>query len=196
MSIQSPQDLLAYELHAIQDAEQQAIGAMQRITEQAEDDQVVALIEQRLEQGKFVLQEVERGLKKLDGGMTAPQNAAARGLIQDTEKLMKEAETPELKQAVAIAGLQKLEHYCIAAWGTVKALASETGEEQLAKAMRRAVDEGYEWDRELSELAEGEVNPAALDAAEMNDADEEEGASKKRGGAKAQSSGSSKRKPH
>lgn len=193
MPIQSPQELLAYELQAIQDAEQQATGAMQRITEEAEDDQVVALIEQRLQQGKFVLQEVERSLRKFDGKMKTAQNIAARALIQETEKLMKEAETPELKQAIAIAGLQKLEHYCIAAWGTVKALASETGEEQLVKAMRRAVEEGYQWDRELSELAEGDVNPAALDAAEMSEEDGQETTGKKRSsGGKAKSQGSRK----
>ena len=65
-------------------------------------------------------------------------------------------------EAVTIAGLQKLEHYCIAAWGTVKSMAQECGEQQLAKAMERALEEGYEWDREMTRLAEQGINREAL----------------------------------
>lgn len=46
--------------------------------------------------------------------------------------------------------------------GTVKAQAKEIGEEELARAMQQAVEEGYRLDREMTELAEGGVNPEAL----------------------------------
>jgi ferritin-like metal-binding protein YciE len=62
-----------------------------------------------------------------------------------------------------IAGAQKLEHYGIAAWGTVKAMAGEAGEQELAQVMERAVKEGYEWDQKMTELADGRINPAALE---------------------------------
>jgi ferritin-like metal-binding protein YciE len=76
---------------------------------------------------------------------------------------LKEIQDPEMKQAAVIAGAQKLEHYCIAAWGTVKAMASECGEKELAQSMERALKEGYEWDQKMTELAESRINPAALE---------------------------------
>jgi ferritin-like metal-binding protein YciE len=162
MPIRTPQELLSYELQTIQDAEEQASQALQQISKVAKNDQLQKMVEQRLKQGERILQDVQKGLDKLDGKSRRTQNAAARGLIQESERLLKEVETPEAKQAVMIAGLQKLEHYCIAAWGTVKAMAGQTGEQDLAQAMQRAVEEGYEWDREMTELAEGRINPAAL----------------------------------
>ena len=163
MPIQSPQELLTYELQTICDAEEQAAQALQQIEKSAEDRQMKGMIDRRLKQGKQVLQDVKAGLNKLDGSSSrSAQNAAARGLIQECERLAKEVRTPEMKQAVTIDGLQKLEHYCIAAWGTVKAMARECGEQELAQSMERAIKEGYQWDKDMTQLAEDRINPEAL----------------------------------
>lgn len=163
MPIQSPQELLSYELQTIFDAEEQAAQALQQFEQSADDRQIKGMIDRRLKQGKQVLQDVQKGLNRLDGSSTrSAQNAAARGLIQECERLAKEVRTPEMKQAVTIDGLQKLEHYCIAAWGTAKAMARECGEQDLAQSMERAIKEGYQWDKEMTQLAEGRINPEAL----------------------------------
>jgi ferritin-like metal-binding protein YciE len=88
-------------------------------------------------------------------------------LIEQAERVVQLARTPELKQVALIAGVQKLEHYSIAAWGTVRSLANEVGQQDLARAMQRALDEGYALDRELSNLAEGRVNPTAVEQADL-----------------------------
>lgn len=163
MPIQSAQDLLVHELHDIQDAEQQAGKVLQKMSDQAEDEELKQMLQRRIEEGKGILEAVEQSLKQLNG-KSRGENAAARALIKSAEELASDAQTPEMKRAVMIAGAQKLEHYCIAAWGTVKALAGELGAEDLAKAMERAVEEGYQWDEEMSDLAESRVNPEALEA--------------------------------
>ena len=89
--------------------------------------------------------------------------------------MAKEVRTPEMKEAVTIAGLQKLEHYCIASWGTVKAMASETGEQELAQAMERAIKEGYQWDEEMTQLAEGRINPKAVGQSAQGKSNESQG---------------------
>lgn len=164
MPIQSARDLLVHELQDIHGAERQASKALQQMSRQAEDDEIKQMLERRMKEGERILQEVEKGLQQLDAKPRGAQNAAARSLIEKAEELVKEAQTPEMKRAVMIAGTQKLEHYCIAAWGTVKALARELGAQDLAQAMERAVEEGYRWDEEMSDLAESRVNPEALEA--------------------------------
>jgi ferritin-like metal-binding protein YciE len=161
MPIQSPKDLLLYQLQAIQDSEQQASQALQHLMTQAtENTKLRPMVERRLQQGERILQEVQKGLEKLGGQAPGFQSAAVRGLIQEAEMLLKEAQTPEMKQAVVIGGLRKLEHYCIGLWDSVKTLARQAGEQDLAQAMERAVKEGYEWDRELAGLAEGQISSA------------------------------------
>jgi ferritin-like metal-binding protein YciE len=164
MTIASAQELLAHELQDIRDAEIQASKALQQMSREAEDNEVKGLLERRMEEGERVLDAVEQGLETVNGGSKGRSNAAARALIEETQKLLQEVQTPEMKQAAMIAGAQKLEHYCIAAWGTVKALASECGQNELAREMERAVEEGYRWDEEMSDLAESRINPEAIEA--------------------------------
>jgi ferritin-like metal-binding protein YciE len=167
MKIQSPVELLVHELSAIRDAETQASQALQRQLPMVETDELRQFLELRLEQGKRLLQEVTQSVERLGGSPKGEQNAAARGLIEESQKLVEMAQTPELKQVVMIAGVQKLEHYCIAAWGTVKAIANELGQQELVHTMQNAVDEGYRLDRELSDLAESWVNPTAIEEADQ-----------------------------
>ncbi len=59
-----------------------------------------------------------------------------------------------------LASIQKIEHYCIAAWGTAKSLANAQGEKTVVELMEQALNEGKRYDEEMTELAEREVNPA------------------------------------
>ncbi len=164
MPIQSPQELLAHKLQKIQDAETQASQAIQQMRQQVQDDQLQQLLDRRMQQGQTILQDIQSAMQRLGGQAQGNDtNTAARGLIEEAQKLVKEVQTPEMKQAVIIAGAQGLQHYCIAAWGTVKALAREMGEQELVQAMERAVEEGYRWDEEMSQIAESRANPEALE---------------------------------
>ncbi|RAI43791.1 ferritin-like domain-containing protein [Rhodoplanes roseus] len=171
--IQSPEELLSHQLFSIRDAESQASKAIERYLEHIETDDLRELLALRLAQGKTIVQNVEKGMKQIAVKPRSKQNAAARGLIEQTEALLGEVESIDMKEAAVIAGVQELEHYCIAVWGTVRALAGEVGEDDLAGAMQRAVEEGYALDEQLSAIAEGEINPSAM--AEESEDDEEFG---------------------
>jgi ferritin-like metal-binding protein YciE len=164
MSINQPEDLLIHELKAIQNAETEAAEALKSLSQQVESDGLRKLLGERLRQGEMVLRETEKALERLgDEGKASTVNSAARGIIRDSEVLLNQISSPELKQAALIGGVQKLEHYCIAAWGTVKAIAAEAGEQELTDAMQKALDEGYRWDQELTKLAEARINPEGFE---------------------------------
>ena len=165
--IHTPQDLLVYALQEIQDAEAQSLQAVQNQLRLIENEELGKLLERRLEQGGRLLRDVSQALQALGGQGRGDPNTAARGLIEQAERVVELAQTPELKQVSLIAGVQKLEHYCIAAWGTVRSLANEVGQQDLARGMQRALDDGYALDRELSNLAEGRVNPTAIEQADL-----------------------------
>lgn len=123
------------------------------------------LIDRRLSEGQEVLQGIQQALPRRDGqGVGDPQNHAARGIIQEGRTLLSEIDDPTLKEAIAIGSIQSLEHYCIATWGTVKALAREMGEQQIVEVMQRALDSGKQLDQELTRVAESRVNPEAIEA--------------------------------
>ncbi|MFC7399020.1 ferritin-like domain-containing protein [Chelatococcus sp. GCM10030263] len=181
MPIQSPQELLVHELHDIEDAETQAAQALQKHMKEVQNDELREMLEERLKQGETLLEDVRQCLQKLNGKSKGTRNSAARGLIEEAEKLAKEVKSPEMKQAVIIAGAQKLEHYCIAAWGTVKAIANEVGQQELGEIMQRAVDEGYRWDEEMTRIAESRINPEAIESSVRSGKSQSSGKSSSRG---------------
>jgi ferritin-like metal-binding protein YciE len=195
MTIASAQELLAHELQDIRDAEIQAGKALQQMSREAQDDEIKDLLERRMEEGERVLDAVEQGLEAVNGGSKGRSNAAARALIEETQRLLQEVQTPEMKQAAMIAGAQKLEHYCIAAWGTVKALASECGQNELAREMERAVEEGYQWDEEMSDLAESRINPEAIESAMEGEVEEESEEDSRDGSERSSSSKAARGRP-
>jgi ferritin-like metal-binding protein YciE len=189
MPIQSPQELLVHELHDIEDAETQAAQALQKHMKEVQNDELREMLEERLKQGETLLEDVRQCLEKLNGKSKGTRNSAARGLIEEAEKLAKEVKSTEMKQAVIIAGAQKLEHYCIAAWGTVKAIANEVGQQELGEIMQRAVDEGYRWDEEMTRIAESRINPEAIESSVRSGKSQSSGKSSSRGDGQSEKRG-------
>lgn len=167
MAITSPQQLMALKLQHIQDAEHQVTQALQQIRQQVQEPQLHPFIDRRLRDGQELLQGIQQLLPKMNGeGVGDLQNHAVRGLIEEGRMTMSQIQEPQLKAVVAIGGIQALEHYCIAAWGTVKALAQQMGEQEVVQVMQRALDSGKRFDQELTQLAESRVNPQARGGAE------------------------------
>ena len=170
--LQTPQDLLTFKLQTIRDAETQASEALRAQMGLAGDGELRQLLERRLQQGQQLLDVVSRGIEALGGQGAEDQNRAARGLIEQTAHAVELAQGPDMRQALLIAGVQELEHYCFSAWGTTKSLALELGQQEIADAMQVALDDGHALDGELSALAEGWVNPTAIEQANAGQADE------------------------
>jgi ferritin-like metal-binding protein YciE len=90
-----------------------------------------------------------------------------------------------LLDAVLLGAVQKLEHYCIAAWGTTASLGRLLEKPAVVSLMERVLEEGKRDDAALTQLAESEINPAmisgdpeALPQGAENDAAEEKAAAK------------------
>jgi ferritin-like metal-binding protein YciE len=87
---------------------------------------------------------------------------------------VEEIDDEKLLDPVLLASLQKVEHYCIAAWGTAAAMGRLMNQQSVVKTMERVLDEGKRYDEEMTELAEQEVNPAMLANGEDQEQEEED----------------------
>jgi len=169
-------ELLVLELQQIHSAESQLSRALPRLSKAVESEQLRQQLEVRLQQGERIISDVESALEELDESPGRRKNVAAEGLINDAREHVQEIEAGPALDAVMIAAVQKTEHYCIAAWGTARAMAQATNQKAAVQAMERALKEGGKLDEELTQLAEKEITPALLeaDAGESEEADEEE----------------------
>lgn len=174
-------ELLMLELQQIQSAESQLARALPRFAKVVESDALRRMMENRLEQGERLLEDVTNALEELDGGARGARNVAAEGLINDSREHMRRIKPGPALDAVLTAGIQKTEHYCIAAWGTAKSLAQAVGQKGAVKAMDRALKEGKALDEKLTQIAERDLTPTLVtEESDSEDSGTSRGRSRKR----------------
>jgi ferritin-like metal-binding protein YciE len=76
--------------------------------------------------------------------------------------MMQEDMEPDVLDAALISAAQKVEHYEMAGYGTVRTYAKLLGENQAAKLLQQTLDEEGEADKKLTALAESQVNVEAM----------------------------------
>jgi ferritin-like metal-binding protein YciE len=170
-------ELLVLELQQVHSAESQLARVLPRLSKAAQSQALRDLLDERLEEGERIVKEVESALDELDESPGRRKNAAAQGLIEDVREHAQEIEQGPALDSVLIAGIQKTEHYCIAAWGTARSLAQAVEEKTTVTAMQRALKEGGQLDERLTKLAEEEITPELLSGKESGEqgADDQEG---------------------
>lgn len=186
--------LLVLELQATHNAENQLSKVLPRLSKAVQSDSLRQMMDQRLEEGERIIKDIEAVFDEMEDSPGRKKNLAAEGLINDAREHAQEIEPGPALDAVLISAIQKTEHYCIAAWGTARALAQAVGQKTATRAMERALKEGGPFDEQLTELAETETTPALLkgesgerDSAEGDDAEESAGDTRAQGQRKGRS---------
>ena len=178
-------ELLVLELQEIHSAESQLSRVLPRLSKALDSEELGTLMEERLAEGERIIKEIEAVFDEMEESPGRKKNVAAEGLINDAREHVQEIEAGPALDAVLIGAMQKTEHYCIAAWGTAKALAQAVGQKTATRAMDRALKEGGPFDERLTKLAAEEITPALLAAAQSEDgeagANGGKGSSRKRG---------------
>lgn len=161
-----PQEMLLTELREIYSAENQLIKIMPRLAKAIDSEALHEALNRRLEQAEELVTELENAFEEMGASPGRVKNVAAEGLLRDAMKHIREIPRGPALDAALIGAVQKLEHYCIAAWGTSRAFANALGESTASRLMERVLGEGKDLDSELTELAEEEINPAMLEMGE------------------------------
>jgi ferritin-like metal-binding protein YciE len=167
-------ELIVLELQEIHSAETQLSRVLPRLAKAVESETLREMIEERLTEGETLIADVEAALEELEATPGRKKNVAAEGLINDAREHVQEIEAGPALDTVLIGAIQKTEHYCIAAWGTVRALAQANGLTDAVTAMERALKEGKAYDERLTQLAETEVTPALLALESEDESDSED----------------------
>ena len=165
-------ETLIQELSDIYDAEQQLLKALPKAAEAAIAGELKAALEEHLEQTEEQIGRLKEIFEALDVPVKGKQCKGMQGLIAEAEQGIKDADG----DAALIAIAQKIEHYEIASYGTLRSWASILEEDDVADLLSENLDEEKEFDERLTEIAESTANIEAAEdeAAEMEDEEDEE----------------------
>ena len=165
MEIDSLQKLYMEELKDLYSAEKQLVQALPRMAKKASNPQLRAAFEEHLEVTKKQVERLDQIFERLERSPRGKKCKGMEGLIEEAKEMMQEDMEPEVLDAALIAAAQKVEHYEIAGYGTVRTYARLLGEEEDARLLQQTLDEEGETDKKLTQLAESSVNvEAAVEA--------------------------------
>jgi ferritin-like metal-binding protein YciE len=165
MAVKTVQDLLVDELRDIYHAEKQLLKALPKMVKAASSDKLRQAFEDHLEETRGQVERLEQVFEHLEMPARAKRCEAMAGLIEEAQEMVDEIKTPEVLDAALITAAQKVEHYEIASYGSVHALALATGQDEVAQLLAATLEEEKAADQKLNKIALSEVNKTALKAA-------------------------------
>ncbi len=178
MAIETAEDLFLDELKDIYSAEKQAIRVYPRLAKAVSSDELKQALKTHLEETKGQVERLDRVfeiLEKRAGGKTCE---GMKGLIEEGSEMAEEVEAGPVRDVALIAAAQRMEHYEIAAYGTIVTLAKEMGQTEIADLLGQTLAEEKSTDEKLTEVA-NTVNKEALAAGGEEDDEDEAPAPKK-----------------
>lgn len=156
-------ELLTEELKDAYSAEKQALRCMQKTLRKVSDETLREGIQMHIEQTQVQIERVEQAMEKLNVRPGRKVCEAMRGLVEEAQHEIEEQdEKGPILDLVIVAGMQRIEHYEIAAYGTDVALAEALGETEVAELLSQTLEEEKQTDLKLTEVTQTAIMPLAL----------------------------------
>ena len=154
MKLENLHSLFVEELQDLYSAEQQIIEALPDMIEEASSPDLKSALQQHLEETRGQVRRLDQifsQIPKVDKeGKTCK---GMKGILKDNEDLIDTDAEPEVLDAGMIAGAQRVEHYEIAGYGTVRTYAELLGRRDWAQLLEQTLQEEKQADQKLNGLA-------------------------------------------
>jgi ferritin-like metal-binding protein YciE len=161
--------LLEDQLKDIYWAEKAILKAMPEMVDKVESQELADVLNEHQEQTIQQVTRLENVFEILDLKAKAEKCEAMEGLIDEAEEIVGDLDEGPVRDAGIIAAVQKIEHYEIATYGTLRTFANTLGEYEAGSLLEETLDEEKEADLRLTDIAESIVNiEAASEGGERN----------------------------
>lgn len=160
-------ELFVDELKDIYYAEKHLTKALPKLAKAATSEELRDAFQNHLAQTEGQIERIEQVFEILGVPARAKKCEAMEGLVKEAQGLLEELPKGTMvRDAGLIIAAQKVEHYEIAAYGSLVQLAKTMGENEIADVLAQTLNEEKETDQLLSELAVSGINLAAEEETE------------------------------
>jgi ferritin-like metal-binding protein YciE len=165
-------DAFIDELRDAYDAEKQLTKALPKMVKAATSTKLRSAFESHLEETRGHVSRLEQVFESLGEKARGKHCDGMAGIIEEGKSVMSEDFDETAMDACLIAGAQRVEHYEMAAYGTLVAWANAMGHSEAAELLEQTLDEEKSADAKLTSIAEGGVNQQAADIAHPEEDEE------------------------
>ena len=154
-------DLFVNQLGDLYDAETRLTEALPKMAKAATAQPLKNAFQEHLAQTQTHIRRLEQVFQRLGKEPNRETCEAMKGLIKEGQEMIDAKGDDDTRDAGLIAAAQRVEHYEIAGYGTVRTFARQLGLDDVASILQQTLGEEGETDKKLTQIAESFVNPQA-----------------------------------
>ena len=155
MKLENLEQLFLQELRDLYDAENQITEALPKMIEKAHYAQLKNALQEHLDVTRTQIQRLEQVFNILGEDTSGKTCRGMKGLIKEGDEIISAGGDDATIDAGIISAAQRVEHYEMAGYGTVRTYAELLGQQQVATLLQQTLDEEKEADETLTEIARG-----------------------------------------
>lgn len=160
-TFKSMDDLLEHQLKDLYDAEHRIHDALPDVIDAVQCDRLTNELRKVHTGGERRISRLDEMFGKLDQPPKRETCEGTKGLLEELSDAVGASGDLEVRDAAIIASFQRVAHYQIAGYGSARNIAQRAGNRYVADLCQQSLDEAYEIDRGLTDVAVAAVNPAA-----------------------------------
>lgn len=149
------EDLYVEELRELYDAEQQVLEALPKLMTAATNLELKEGFRDHIRETQDQVRRLEEIFDDLGESPAGSHCKGIEGLIGECDEILEMTTNPEVRDAALISAAQRIEHYEIAGYGTVRSYAKQLGHDFAASKLKETLDQESKTDKELTKIAEG-----------------------------------------
>jgi ferritin-like metal-binding protein YciE len=159
--LKSLEDAFIHELQDMLSAENQLVKALPKLAKKASSPELKKAFEDHAKMTEKQAERIKQVFETLGRSGRAEKCEGMVGIIKEGESVANKGGEPEVMDAELIAAAQKVEHYEIAAYGTICEWAEQLGFQEAHDILGQTLAEEKETDQKLTALAKKQINVQA-----------------------------------
>ena len=154
MTVDSIEKLFVEELKDLYSAEKQITKTLPKLAKAASSNELRSAFEHHLKETEGHVQRLDQMFEALGVSPSGKACEGMKGVLEEGAQLLHETEAGDVRDEALIAGAQRVEHYEMAAYGTVRSYAEQLGQPQIVQLLQKTLDEEKAADRKLTSIAQ------------------------------------------
>jgi len=164
MSVNSIEKLFVEELKDLHSAENQITKALPKLIKAASSEELRNAFNHNLKETEGHIQRLDQVFELLGSSPKNKTCEGMKGVLEEGKQMLDETEEGAVRDIALISAAQRVEHYEMAAYGTVRTYAEHLGKREIANILQKTLDEEKAADEKLTEVSQT-VHKQALRAA-------------------------------
>ncbi len=153
MKLENLQQLYLKELRDLYDAEEQITEALPKLIQAAHNPALKNALKEHLDVTQKQISRLEQIFNNLNEKSSGETCKGMKGVIKEGDEIVSAGGDPATVDAGIISAAQRVEHYEMAGYGTVRTYAQLLGQQEHARLLQQTLDEEEQADQTLTKIA-------------------------------------------